>query len=122
MLTIPQSNFFNHTSIRSSSCCTTYTKIRTARRHFSDQAWASLGKFQSAGQYFHADSIFSDLSEAFPNGEFSNLFRQDWLTAMARETRANKEFQQRTQETARWAREQIKRQSGKAESPCPVRL
>lgn len=56
--------------------------------------------------------MFSDLSEAFPNGEFSNLFRQEWLTSMARETRANKEFQQRTQETARWAREQIKRQTG----------
>ncbi|KAK4504871.1 hypothetical protein PRZ48_002834 [Zasmidium cellare] len=55
--------------------------------------------------------VVGDLSEAFSNGEFSNLFRQDWLTSMARETRANKEFQQRTQETARWAREQIKRQS-----------
>ncbi|KAF2168200.1 hypothetical protein M409DRAFT_53500 [Zasmidium cellare ATCC 36951] len=55
--------------------------------------------------------VVGDLSEAFPNGEFSNLFRQDWLTSMARETRANKEFQPRTQETARWAREQIKRQS-----------
>lgn len=59
----------------------------------------------------------SDLSEAFPNGEFSNLFHQDWLTSMARETRANKEFQPRTQETARWAREQIKRQSGETSIP-----
>lgn len=32
---------------------------------------------------------------------------------MARDTRANKEFSPRTQETARWAREQIKRQAGK---------
>lgn len=55
----------------------------------------------------------SDISEAFPTGEFSHYFRSDWLTAMARETRANKDFSPRTQETARWAREQIKRQAGK---------
>ncbi|KXT12569.1 hypothetical protein AC579_2091 [Pseudocercospora musae] len=55
--------------------------------------------------------VVGDIAEAFPNGEFSHLFRNEWLTAMARETRANKEFSQRTQDTARWAREQIKRQS-----------
>ena len=55
----------------------------------------------------------SDISEAFPSGEYSHYFRADWLTAMCRETRANKEFAPRTQETARWAREQIKRQAGK---------
>ena len=54
-----------------------------------------------------------DISEAFPNGEVSQYFRNDWLTQMCRETRANKEFAPRTQETARWAREQIKRQAGK---------
>ena len=56
--------------------------------------------------------VVGDLSEAFPSGEYSQYFRADWLTAMARDTRANKEFTQRTQDTARWAREQIKRQSG----------
>ncbi|EME47146.1 hypothetical protein DOTSEDRAFT_41624 [Dothistroma septosporum NZE10] len=55
--------------------------------------------------------VIGDLSEAFPHGEISQFFRNDWLTAMARETRANKEFSQRTQDTARWAREQIKRQA-----------
>lgn len=55
----------------------------------------------------------SDISEAFPNGEVSSYFRNDWLTQMCRETRANKDFSPRTQETARWAREQIKRQAGK---------
>ena len=55
----------------------------------------------------------SDISEAFPNGEFANLFRADWLTQMARDTRSNKDFSSRTQDTARWARDQIKRQSGK---------
>lgn len=33
---------------------------------------------------------------------------------MARDTRSNKEFSARTIETARWAREQIKRQSGRS--------
>jgi len=58
--------------------------------------------------------VLGDISEAFPNGEVSQYFRGDWLTSMARETRANKEFSQRTQDTARWAREQIKRQSAAA--------
>ncbi|KAH9827423.1 importin subunit beta-1-like [Teratosphaeria destructans] len=56
--------------------------------------------------------VVGDISEAFPNGQFSHYFRNDWLTAMARETRANKDFAPRTQETGRWAREQIKRQVG----------
>lgn len=48
---------------------------------------------------------------------------------MARDTRANKEFSPRTQETARWAREQIKRQTGKFRrltlmtiATCPMRV
>lgn len=58
--------------------------------------------------------VIGDLSEAFPNGEYSQYFRQDFLTAMARDTRSNKEYSSRTIETARWAREQIKRQTGAA--------
>ncbi|KAH0242818.1 ARM repeat-containing protein, partial [Aureobasidium melanogenum] len=57
--------------------------------------------------------VIGDLSETFPNGEYSASFSQQWVTSMAREVRANKEYSQRTQDTARWAREQIKRQSGK---------
>ena len=57
--------------------------------------------------------VVGDISEAFPGGEYSHYFRQDSLTAMARDVRANKEFSQRTIDTARWAREQIKRQTGK---------
>ncbi|KAF2150815.1 ARM repeat-containing protein [Myriangium duriaei CBS 260.36] len=58
--------------------------------------------------------VIGDISEAFPNGECSQYFRQDFLTAMARDVRANKDFSPRTIETARWAREQIKRQTGAA--------
>ena len=52
--------------------------------------------------------------DAFPNGEIRDYFRHDFLTAMARETRANTDFSGRTRDTARWAREQIKRQLGKS--------
>lgn len=58
--------------------------------------------------------VVGDVSEAFPNGEYAHYFRADWLTAMCRETRSNKDFSTRTQETARWAREQIKRQAGES--------
>lgn len=54
--------------------------------------------------------LHSDLGEAFPGGEFAHFFNAGWLTQMARDTRANKDNNQRTQDTARWAREQIKRQ------------
>ena len=57
--------------------------------------------------------VIGDLADAFPNGEFKEFFREDYLTAMTRETRANQDFQGRTRDTARWAREQIKRQIGK---------
>ena len=86
----------------------------TALRAFCAQAWVSLGKFMPClFLKLSANNFDSDISEAFPNGEFANLFRADWLTQMARDTRANKEFSSRTQDTARWARDQIKRQSGK---------
>jgi importin subunit beta-1 len=54
----------------------------------------------------------SDLADAFPNGEYQNFYRSEWLTAMIKDTRQNRDFQQRTIETARWAREQVKRQIG----------
>lgn len=54
----------------------------------------------------------SDLAEAYPNGELVEIFRQEWVTAMIKDTKTNREFQPRTIETARWAREQVKRQIG----------
>ncbi|CAG8954291.1 hypothetical protein HYFRA_00005912 [Hymenoscyphus fraxineus] len=59
-----------------------------------------------------AMGVIGDLADAFPNGEFAGFYRSDWLTTMVRECRANREYQPRTTETARWAREQIKRQIG----------
>jgi len=54
----------------------------------------------------------SDIADAFPNGEIREYFRHDFLTTLTRETRANQDFSDRTRDTARWAREQIKRQTG----------
>lgn len=54
--------------------------------------------------------VVGDLVDAFPNGEFAGFFRQDWVTALVRETRTGNEYGPRTIDTARWAREQVKRQ------------
>jgi importin subunit beta-1 len=56
--------------------------------------------------------VIGDLADAYPNGQLADAFRQDWVTAMIKETRSNREFQSRTIDTARWAREQVKRQIG----------
>ncbi|KAK1826684.1 hypothetical protein QBC39DRAFT_14160 [Podospora conica] len=56
--------------------------------------------------------VIGDLADAYPNGELVEAFRQDWVTALIKETRQNREFSPRTIETARWAREQVKRQIG----------
>ncbi|KAH6667516.1 armadillo-type protein [Halenospora varia] len=56
--------------------------------------------------------VIGDLADAFPNGEFASYYRADWITQMIKETRQNREFQARTIDTARWAREQVKRQIG----------
>ncbi|KIW04872.1 hypothetical protein, variant [Verruconis gallopava] len=59
-----------------------------------------------------AMGVIGDLSEAFPNGQLANRFREDWLTLMVKEVRLNREYSDRTIQTARWAKDQIKRQIG----------
>ncbi|KAL4893761.1 armadillo-type protein [Aspergillus ambiguus] len=54
--------------------------------------------------------VLGDLAEAFPNGEFAAYFRNEWVTALVRDTRQNRDFSPRTIDTARWTREQVKRQ------------
>ena len=59
-----------------------------------------------------ANTVFaSDLADTFPNGEFGNYFRADWITQLIKETRANRDYTSRTIETARWARAQVKKQT-----------
>jgi importin subunit beta-1 len=74
--------------------------------------WVLLGMSSASLNLRAVLTSCSDLAEAFPTGEFSALYRQDWLTSMIKETRSNREFQARTIDTARWAREQVKRQIG----------
>ncbi|KAK3311397.1 armadillo-type protein [Chaetomium strumarium] len=67
---------------------------------------------RSEGLMRSSMGVIGDLADAYPNGELVDAFRQDWVTAMIKETRSNRDFQARTIETARWAREQVKRQIG----------
>lgn len=71
---------------------------------------------QNFDRTWHVLTLLSDLAEAYPNGELVDAFRQDWLAAMIKETKTNRDFQPRTIETARWAREQVKRQLGGAQN------
>ncbi|KAH9883635.1 ARM repeat-containing protein [Xylariomycetidae sp. FL2044] len=59
-----------------------------------------------------AMGVIGDLADAYPGGDLVDAFRSDWITAMIKETKTNREFQPRTIDTARWAREQVKRQLG----------
>ena len=54
--------------------------------------------------------VIGDPADTFPQGEYANFFRQEWITGLIKETRQNREFSDRTRETARWAKEQVKRQ------------
>ncbi|KAH8153433.1 uncharacterized protein LAJ45_02245 [Morchella importuna] len=58
--------------------------------------------------------VLGDLADAFPGGEIAQYFRADWIGAMIKEVRQSREFSSRTLETARWTREQVKRQQAQA--------
>ncbi|KAL1963583.1 hypothetical protein VTN77DRAFT_8028 [Rasamsonia byssochlamydoides] len=65
---------------------------------------------RSEGLMRSAMGVLGDLSDAFPNGEFAAYFRNDWVTSFVREVRNTPTYGSRTIDTARWAREQVKRQ------------
>jgi hypothetical protein len=53
----------------------------------------------------HITHIYnSDLAETF-EGQLKTLFQQDWITALLREARTSRHYEQPTKETARWAKE-----------------
>ncbi|KAK6539968.1 karyopherin beta [Orbilia ellipsospora] len=58
-----------------------------------------------------AMGVLGDLADAFPNGEFAQLFRSEWVMPMIKDIRMNREFSSRTHDTTRWAKEQVKRQA-----------
>ncbi|CAF9925757.1 MAG: karyopherin beta [Heterodermia speciosa] len=55
--------------------------------------------------------VIGDLAEAFPHGEYVNYFQSTWILNFIKDVRTNRDLHQRTLDTARWAREQIKQQS-----------
>ncbi|MCJ1308544.1 karyopherin beta [Agyrium rufum] len=59
-----------------------------------------------------AMGVIGDLADAFPNGEYADFFREEAITRLIKDTRTNRDFSSTTTETARWAREQVKRQGG----------
>ncbi|ERS98490.1 hypothetical protein HMPREF1624_05274 [Sporothrix schenckii ATCC 58251] len=59
-----------------------------------------------------AMGVIGDLAEAFPNGQLTEALRQEWVLRIIKETRTNREYSSRTVDTARWARELVKRQIG----------
>ena len=54
--------------------------------------------------------VIGDLADAFPNGDYAPYFRAEWVTLFIKDARLTRDFSPRTHETARWAKEQIKRQ------------
>ncbi|KAL7274865.1 karyopherin Kap95 [Rhizina undulata] len=57
-----------------------------------------------------AMGVLGDLADAFPNGAIAQYFKADWVIAMVKEVRSNREYSGRTIDIARWTREQVKRQ------------
>lgn len=58
--------------------------------------------------------VIGDLSESFPNGEYNAFFREEFLLMMVKEVRSNREYGGTTIATARWAREQLRAQTGQS--------
>ncbi|KAJ6031835.1 hypothetical protein N7540_002567 [Penicillium herquei] len=65
---------------------------------------------RSEGLMRSSMGVLGDLADSFPNGELAAYFRNDWVTTLVRETRSTRQYSPRTLETARWTREQVKRQ------------
>ncbi|KAI9852490.1 MAG: karyopherin beta [Thelocarpon superellum] len=45
--------------------------------------------------------VIGDLADAFPNGDYANFYRADWISHMIKEARTNRDAQPRTIDTAR---------------------
>ncbi|PWY90048.1 importin beta-1 subunit [Aspergillus heteromorphus CBS 117.55] len=73
---------------------------------------------RSEGLMRAAMGVLGDLADTFPNGEFAAFFRNEWVTGLVRETRTNREYGPRTIDTARWTREQVKRQITMSTTPA----
>jgi hypothetical protein len=73
------------------------------------QLWVLLGKL-ILGLQVHL-TCYSDLADTFPQGEFAQYFRTQWVLDFIKDTRQNPHYDPRTHDTARWAKEQVRRQT-----------
>ena len=51
-----------------------------------------------------------DLADTYPNGEFRGYFAAEWVSQFIKDDRKNINLSERSINTARWAKEQVKRQ------------
>lgn len=58
-----------------------------------------------------ATGLLGDISAMYPNGEFKQVYTQEWVTEFIKKTRSNPIFDEKTKDAARWARDQQKRQA-----------
>ncbi|KAI4213809.1 MAG: hypothetical protein LQ351_003502 [Letrouitia transgressa] len=65
---------------------------------------------RSEGLLRAAMGVIGDLADTFTHGEYASLFRSEWITQLIKDVKSTQEFSSRTKDTARWAREQVKRQ------------
>jgi importin subunit beta-1 len=52
----------------------------------------------------------SDFADAFPNGDIAQWYQHEWVNKLIKDARSSAAYSTRTINTARWAREQVKRQ------------
>lgn len=57
-----------------------------------------------------AAGLLGDIAAMYPNGEFKQVFTEEWVTEFIKRTRSNPLFDNKTKDAARWARDQQKRQ------------
>lgn len=54
--------------------------------------------------------LLGDIASMYPPGTLAEIYKMDWITEIIRKTRSDKSNSQNTRDTAKWAREQQKRQ------------
>ena len=84
--------------------------MATEPRDCCGRQWESLGKVYLKHGESSVLMNHSDLCETFPGGEYATALKSDWIMSLIRETRQNRDYTSRTHETARWAKELVKRQ------------
>ncbi len=97
--------------IRFSNSSNSLAKTQIGAKRCYVQLWVSLGTDKPCYPWkYHELTASRDLAESFPNGEYGEAFRSEWIGQLIKEVRSSPEYAARTKDTARWAREQIKRQ------------